>query len=303
VRRDPLAWRGGAPRAEGRRLRAVLADLGRGDGAPFVQMNHPRGHVQHQLEDGAYFTHLAVAGEPYDPTQGLDAEPNRVLAERDPASGLRDLDYDGVELLNGPTSRASPRARRLAVAAAPGRRARGPRQQRLAPRRRAARPASQLRRARRRLARRLRRGGLLRRGARGARRRVHRAAARRALGRGGPGAALHRAVRRAARARRRRVPVDRLLVHRDGEIVASAPARGSAEPPPLRARRLVVVEVEGAPDATWSALAPRFTPLAVANPIFVDADGDGAWMPPGLPEDPPPLLADPLRSGSREETP
>ena len=103
MQRDPLAWRGGAPRTEGRRVRAVLADLGRGDGAPFVQMNHPRGHVQDQLEDSAYFTHLAVAGEPYDPAQGLAAEPNRVLAERDPASGLRDLDYDGVELLNGPS--------------------------------------------------------------------------------------------------------------------------------------------------------------------------------------------------------
>ena len=65
----------------------------------------------------------------------------------------------------------------------------------------------------------------------------------------------------------------------------------------------MIVEVEGAPDATWSAVAPRFVPFAVANPIFVDADGDGAWTPPGLPKDPPPLLTDPLRSGLREEKP
>jgi hypothetical protein len=49
----------------------------------------------------------------------------------------------------------------------------------------------------------------------------------------------------------------------------------------------VVVEVEGAPDATWSALAPHFVPFAVANPIFVDADGDGRFRAPGLPAAPP----------------
>jgi hypothetical protein len=100
------------------------------------------------------------------------------------------------------------------------------------------------------------------------------------------------------------VPVDRLLVHRDAEIVSSAPiARGETLELPVTFERdgFLVVEVEGTPDATWSALAPGFTPLAVANPIFVDADGDGAWRAPGLPEDPPPLLADPLRSGLREE--
>jgi hypothetical protein len=101
------------------------------------------------------------------------------------------------------------------------------------------------------------------------------------------------------------VPVDRLLVHRDGAIVANRPiARGGAVELALEFVRdgFVVVEVEGAPDPTWAALLPGFTPLAIANPIFVDADGDGAWRAPGLPEDPPPLLADPLRSVLREET-
>jgi hypothetical protein len=131
MRQDPLAYRGGAPRAEGRRLRSVLGDLGRGAGAPFVQMNHPRDHEQHKLEDSAYFTHLAVAGEPYDPTRGLDTEPNRVLAERDPAPGC-------ATSTSTPSSSERPRMRptgwcaRLALAAAPGRVPRGHRQQRLA---------------------------------------------------------------------------------------------------------------------------------------------------------------------------
>jgi hypothetical protein len=309
VRRDPQAFRGGAPRAEGRRLRAVLADLGRGDGAPFVQMNHPRGRVQHQLEDGAYFTHLAVAGEPYDPAQGLDAEPNRVLAERDPASGLRDLDYDGVELLNGPSleryrqTRADwlslllqgvvhvglgnsdshragelPGLPRSYVALADDALARFDEAAFFAALR-AGRVVATT-------------GPLL----------------DAKLGEAGPG---QRFTGRAGVLRVRAdaapwVPVDRLLVHRDGEIVAERRVtRGETLELPLAFERdgFVVVEVDGAPDPTWSALAPRFTPLAVANPIFVDADGDGAWTPPGLPEKAPPLLADPLRSGLREETP
>jgi hypothetical protein len=45
----------------------------------------------------------------------------------------------------------------------------------------------------------------------------------------------------------------------------------------------VTVEVEGAPDAAYAALLPGFTPFAFSNPIFVDADGDGSWTPPGLP--------------------
>ena len=307
VRRDPLAWRGGAPRAEGRRVRAVLADLGRGYGAPFVQMNHPRTHLQHQLEDSAYFTHLAVAGEPYDPAQGLAAEPNRVLAERDPASGLRDLDYDGVELLNGPSldryrlTRADWLSLLLqgvvhvglgnsdshSAGALPG-----------FPRNYVALADDALARFDEAAFFAAVRGG--------------RVVATTGplldakLGEAGPG---ERFVGREGVLRVRVevapwVPVDRLLVHRDAEIVeARAIARGQTLELPLAFARdgFVVVEVEGAPDATWSALAPRFVPFAVANPIFVDADGDGAWTPPGLPDDPPPLLTDPLRSGLREE--
>ena len=309
VRREPLAWRGGAPRAEGRRLRAVLADVGRGDGAPFVQMNHPRGHVQHQFEDGAYFTHLAVAGEDYDPTQGLDAEPNRALAERDPATGLRDLDYDGVELLNGQSveryrlTRADwlslllqgvvhvglgnsdshgagelPGAPRSYVALADDSIA-GFDEARFFAALRAGRVYATT-------------GPML----------------EATLGEAGPG---QRFVGRAGMLRVRVdaapwVPVDRLLVHRDGEILHDrAIARGETLELPLAFEHdgFVVVEVEGVADATFSALAPHFTPLAVANPIFVDADGDGVWSAPGLPAEPPPLLADPLGSAFREETP
>ena len=154
MRRDPLAWRGGAPRAEGRRVRAVLARP-RARRRRALRADEPsaRASCRTPATDGAYYTHLAVAGEPYDPAQDLTAEPNRVLAERDPASGLRDLDYDGVELLNGPSldRYRLTRADWLSLLLQ-GVVARGLRQQRLAPRGRAAGAAAQLRPARRRRA-------------------------------------------------------------------------------------------------------------------------------------------------------
>ncbi len=307
MREDALAFRGGAPRAEGRRLRAVLADVGRGQGAPFVQMNHPRGHEPHERQDGAYFSHLAVAGEEYQPTRGLDAEPNRVLAERDPLTGLRDLDYDGVELLNGPSlprywqTRADWLSLLLQGVVHVGVGNSDSHQ------------AGEL-------------PGLPRTyvavendGIAGfdeaaffAALRAGRAFATTGplldvqLGNAGPG---ERFVGREGTLRVRVsaapwVPVDRLLVHRDAEIVASRSiARGETLELPVSFERdgFLVVEASGTPDATWSALAPGFTPIAVANPVFVDANGDGVWRAPGLPENAPPLLADPLRSALFQE--
>ena len=44
----------------------------------------------------------------------------------------------------------------------------------------------------------------------------------------------------------------------------------------------VTVEVEGDPTPVFDALLPGSIPLAFSNPIFVDADADGVWTPPGL---------------------
>ncbi len=309
MRRDPLAYRGGAPRAEGRRLRAVLADLGRGDGAPFVQLNHSRGVLAHSGGEGAYFSHLAVAGKPYDPTRPLTAEPNRVLVERDPVTGLRDLDFHGMELLNGANLDRFRLIRadwlslllqgevRVAIGNSDTHRAG---EQAALPRTYVALADDSIAgfdpdaffaalRAGRAIA---TTGPLLsvRLGEAGPGERFQ--------GRGGT---LHVSVAAAPW-----VPVNRLRVHRDGVIVLDRPIARGAE----LTRRLdftrdgfVVVEVEGEPDDTWSAVLPGFVPLAIANPIFVDADGDGAWSPPGLPEPAPPLLRDPLRSALLEESP
>jgi hypothetical protein len=56
----------------------------------------------------------------------------------------------------------------------------------------------------------------------------------------------------------------------------------------------VTVEVEGSAGPIYRAVAPGFTPFAFTNPIFVDADGDGAWTPPGLPDDLPESIRKPF---------
>ena len=42
------------------------------------------------------------------------------------------------------------------------------------------------------------------------------------------------------------------------------------------------LEVEGSAEGIYAELYPGFTPFAFTNPIFVDADGDGAWSAPGF---------------------
>jgi hypothetical protein len=81
------------------------------------------------------------------------------------------------------------------------------------------------------------------------------------------------------------VPVSRLRVFLNGELAhdGAAPRDGRASIPLAFERdAFVTVEVEGEPDALWNDLLPGYVPFAHTNPIFVDADGDGSWQPPGL---------------------
>jgi hypothetical protein len=82
------------------------------------------------------------------------------------------------------------------------------------------------------------------------------------------------------------VPVRRLKVYLDGRVLRSQPIDpGGVLELPLRFQRdgFLTVEVEGDPSPTYAALLPEMTPFAFTNPIFVDADGDGRWTAPGQP--------------------
>ena len=50
----------------------------------------------------------------------------------------------------------------------------------------------------------------------------------------------------------------------------------------IEADSFVTVEVEGEPSETYRAILPGYVPFAFTNPIYVDADANGSWTPPGL---------------------
>jgi hypothetical protein len=97
----PLAYRRGAVANEGRRWRDVIADLRAIPGERVIQLNHAR-FADRELERRAFLSHMGPAEAPYDPELPLETGANRVLIEPDPSTGIRDLDFDAMELLNGP---------------------------------------------------------------------------------------------------------------------------------------------------------------------------------------------------------
>lgn len=285
LRYRPRAYRKGAPVHEGARLRDLVARVRAEPSSPLLQLNHPR--ADGQLKDNAYFTHLRT-GEPFDPTLPLDATPNRSLVERDPETGLRDLDFDAMELLNGPSldryrsvradwfsllrqgefrtaTANSDSHRRSEIAAFPRSYV-------------ALEDDDPAHFDEAEFVTAVRRG--------------------RVWGTTGPllsadleGVGIGGTYRGSEGLVRVRVdaapwvPVGELRVYRDGELVYASPiGRGETAVVPLQFERdgFVTVEVEGPAEGDYAAVLPGFAPFAFTNPIFVDADDDGVWTAPGL---------------------
>ncbi|MEZ4330859.1 MAG: CehA/McbA family metallohydrolase [Myxococcota bacterium] len=305
---SPTAYRRGALRLEGRRLRDVLAELAGRDRPPFVQLNHPRPDPRGG-DDDAYLDHLAVAGAPFDPTQSLDVWPNSVLLERAPDHGWRDLDFDALELLNADSLPRYRRARadwlalllqgvRLVATANSDSHRLGhvvglPRTYvRLEDDRVEAFDEEAFLTA-------LRAGRAY--GTTGPLLdvRIEPVSGAEARGRGiEPGSEGDRGagigeryagrtgVLRVAVSGADWVPVSEWRVYVDGALVHRAPlALGeTAELPLVFARdAFVTVEVEGPAEGRFAEAWPGLVPFAFTNPIFVDADADARWVAPGLP--------------------
>ncbi len=296
----PGRYRQGAPRLEGRRLRDALADIAALEPAPFVQMNHPRPNRE-GAEGDLYFTHLGVAGEPYDPSKPLTAWPNSALIEKGPAHEVRDLDYHGVELMNGASLLRYRRTRAdwfslllqqeriIGTANSDSHRLGEPVG---LPRTYVAHEPDRLADFHElRLIEALRAGRAW--GTTGPLLRVRLDDS--ALGdlhRGSTGI-LHVSVDAAPW-----VPVAEWRAYVNGELVHRAPiAAGESAALPLVFARdaFVTLEVEGTASGLYAEAYPGFVPFAFTNPIFVDVDGNGAFDAPGLPNDLPSTLSDPDR--------
>lgn len=93
--------RRGAPKHENHRWRDVIAGLGKKGDRPLVQLNHPLGDNLEDVSAGLYFSHMSVAGKAFDPHIALTETPNNVMIEPDTKTGVRDIDFDIIEVENG----------------------------------------------------------------------------------------------------------------------------------------------------------------------------------------------------------
>jgi len=283
----PLAHRKGAIGSEGRRLRELIAAARAIPGERFFQLNHAREPGSSAIvSEGAFFSHLSV-GKSFDATRPLDAPTNRSLIEIDPATGLRDLDFDAMELLNGPSmSRYRSLREDWFALLRQGERptATGnsdthalqhvpavPRNYvRVVDDRPVAFDEAEFIASLKAGASFVSTGPIL----------EVRFASPVRDGRG----RLLVSVRTAPW-----IPVSELRVFVNGELTHEAALDGDGITEidlAFERDAFVTVEVEGEPGETYAALLPEFAPFAHTNPIFVDADDDGVWRPPGLPASP-----------------
>ncbi len=111
VKRD--RWRRGQPMNEARRWRDVIADTRSDWPDTVMQLNHPTigNKVQASAEGnpqesagtrGFFLDHMGPFGRQFDPDKPLTDPHNSNLIDPDPITGYRDMDFDAVELLNGP---------------------------------------------------------------------------------------------------------------------------------------------------------------------------------------------------------
>jgi len=82
------------------------------------------------------------------------------------------------------------------------------------------------------------------------------------------------------------VPVERLNIYVNGSLDRSLPIEIDELIDitfSFERDSYIVVEVDAEPGPVYQILAPGFRPMAFSNPVFIDADNDGRWQPPGLP--------------------
>lgn len=287
----PGQFSGGIPNHEGRRLRALINE-GRQQAGPILfQLNHPR-DFDAPDPDLAYFENL-LSGEAYNAAEALSTTANQSLIAPDPVSGLRDIDVDLIEVANGNNYAMYQAVREdwfsllsqgerifgsansdshgsdslvaipLNYVAVRGDSIASYQQDEF----------------------------------------VGAVAAGNFFGTTGPMLVLQvlsasgevvgpggelsgqQLTLKLAVAAASWVPVQQLNLYINGHLDRSLPivANGRIELP-LRLLRdsYIVVEVEAEPGELYRKLAPGFKPYAFTNPVFIDADGDGRWQPPGL---------------------
>lgn len=295
-------FRRGVPANEGRRLREILYDIQQQDGEVVSQLNHARendqflqdmtGDVRERINNGAYFDHMGPAAHPYNPLQPLTSEPNHHLVDPDPITGIRDIDFDAMEILNGPHSYSPTRRRALLadwlsllnqgirISGTANSDSHNKSQQVALPRNMVALTADSIEGFdKAAFIRSIKQGNLY--GTTGPLLTLELNDVNMGGTLNGNEGTLTGQVQTASwvSAQRYRVLVNG-ITKAEGKL---SPQGGFSLPLSFAKDSHVVVEIEGEPGADYQTLYPGQLPYAFSNPIYVDADGDGQWQPPGLP--------------------
>ncbi len=107
---EPLEFARGMVNHEDKRMREIIADIRAKHPNILVQLNHPRNdytlsgelpsdYAEH-INNGEFLDHMGVAAHPYQPDLPITTSPNNVLIEADPITGVRDIDFDLLEVIN-----------------------------------------------------------------------------------------------------------------------------------------------------------------------------------------------------------
>jgi hypothetical protein len=290
LRADAGAFAGGLPMHEGKRLHQVMTEVRRDYPEALIQLNHPRDIKAHDA-DMAFFEHLSQ-GEQFNPGLPLHNIQNRSLVEAG-ADGVRDIDFDALELANGASLELYQRVRadwlslilqgeyRPALASSDSHHLRDT----------VAMPRSYLAydgtvqhpidvAA---MVEAVRQGRVF--GSSGPIPRVvlqNSEGEQAGIGEMVAGTELQ--LRLSVRAAPW-VDVSQVWVYLNGTVVMGGPiAVGEEIELPLQVSEdsFVFVEFYGEPGEAYAAVAPGYSPMAFTNPVWIDADGDGVWRAPGL---------------------
>ena len=293
----------GLPNHENRRTRDVLHDMHVHFDDPVAQLNHPRDSFKlsgktlpddyrELINDEQFFDHMGVAAHPYNPHIPLNEGPNASLIEAHPVTGQRDIDFDILEIMNGtqgyrPQRVDAVRQDWLSLVAQGEKIAATANSDSHNKWQIVAMPRNMVRLGRdeiadfslRRFTNAVKAGAFY--GTTGPFIDLRLGQAQIGETHSGKDATLSGRIYSAdwARAETLRVQVNGVTIEElplAKEGVFSLPMDFSKD-------SFVTIEAIGEAGDTYQAVYPGFFPYAYSNPIYVDADGDGAWTPPGLP--------------------
>ncbi len=298
---QPFKFRNGMIKHEDRRLRELIHLARERHSDVVTQLNHARynlelsGELPDDYEDiiknGQYLDHMGVANYPYDPSKSLHHGNNKSLIEADPETGLRDIDFDAMELMNPSENFHQQRTEALRkdwlsflmqgerITGTANSDSHHANEQVAVPRNMVSVQGDSVASFNQdQLVASIKSGNVY--GTTGPMIEVDLSGVPMGGTFQGKVSELTVKVRSADW-----IPVETLVVQFNGEQIAQVEIAETSEfsfPIEVDKDGFITVEVSGAASADYSAVYPHITPYAFSNPIYIDHDKDGKWQAPGL---------------------